>query len=393
MDTFEYQAEDANGQVVAGRVAAESEDVARRDLAARGYKAIQVFWHSLTDQLHPLPSEEVSSLVDAVGSAAAQRMPIEVTLAALADELNDRRLVSAIQSIAERLRQGVPPGEALKTLQHSLPTNVSGMFQAGLESGDLAGTMECLADQRTIERRMRRKILAAMAYPLLIAVILIPLTLFLCIYIIPMFGDLFTEFDLALPPMTELILHVANQLPTFIVGLLVIGVLVPLVLRMAGGRWLFHRVISALPIIGPIWTWSGQREFAAYLGSLLKLRLPLSSAVAQTGVALNDRSVGSACRMVATRLQEGQTLGDSLNKSIHFDRSLTALVTWGEQNGQLPEALAIAVQLFEDQIDQHASLLRRILPSVTFIGVASIVFFVIVGLMIPLVKLIEGLSQ
>lgn len=393
MDTFEYQADDANGQAIAGQVVAESEDAARRDLAARGYRAIQLFWHSLRDQLQPLPSEEVSSLVDAVGGAAAQRMPIEVTLTALADELNDRRLVSAIQSITERLRQGVPPAEALKTLQHSLPTSVSGMFQAGLESGDLAGTMECLADQRAIEQRVQRKILAAMAYPLMIAVILIPLTLFLCIYIIPMFGDLFTEFDLNLPPMTELILHVAKQLPTFIVGLLVIGVLVPLVLRMAGGRWLFDRVRSALPIIGPIWTWSGQREFAAYLGSLLKLRLPLSSAVAQTGAALNDRSVGNACRMVATRLKEGQTLGDSLNKSIHFDRSLTALITWGEQNGQLPEALAIAVQVFEDQIDQRASFLRRILPSVTFIGVASIVFFVIVGLMIPLVKLIEGLSQ
>ena len=96
---------------------------------------------------------------------------------------------------------------------------------------------------------------------------------------------------------------------------------------------------------------------------------------------------------MATRLETGQTLGSCLSQSIHFDRSLVALISWGERNGLLPESLGIAIFLFDDQIEQHASLLRRLLPPVTLVTVASLMFFIIIGLMIPLVKLIEGLSM
>jgi type II secretory pathway component PulF len=58
----------------------------------------------------------------------------------------------------------------------------------------------------------------------------------------------------------------------------------------------------------------------------------------------------------------------------------------------LPEALRVATHVFDDQIDQYTSLLKRILPPVTLVAVAAIMFFVIIGLMVPMVKLIEGLS-
>jgi type II secretory pathway component PulF len=119
----------------------------------------------------------------------------------------------------------------------------------------------------------------------------------------------------------------------------------------------------------------------------------MTDAIAFTGDTISDRNVGWACRRVAQRLEAGNTLGDCLSRSIHFDRSLVALVAWGEQYGLLPEALGVAAHVFDDQIDQYTSLLRRILPPVTLVAVAAIMFFVVIGLMIPLVKLVEGLSR
>ena len=156
---------------------------------------------------------------------------------------------------------------------------------AGVESGDLAGTMERLALQRTAEQRIHRKILSAIAYPLIIAAILVPLMLFLSVYVIPMFGEIYSEFDLDLPAMTELILQIAAQTPMLVGGLVLLVLVLPILLRVLGGRWLFHRVRSALPVVGPMWTWSGQREFAAHLASFLSLRVPMAEAVAHTGDA------------------------------------------------------------------------------------------------------------
>ena len=340
-----------------------------------------------------LRREEATTLVHAVGAAAGGRIPLDVTLAALGEERQDRRLASVAQRLAGELAQGVPIEQALAAMERHLPQEVRGLLRAGIDSGDMAGTFERYADQRLASQRLGRGIQAAVAYPLMIIVILVPLALFISIYVIPMFGDLYEEFELDLPIITLWILQTARQVPGTILGLMIFLMGVPLVLRIVGGRWIFHRVRSAVPLFGRLWLWSGQRDFASMLASFLELRLPLSDAVGHTGEVLRDRNVGSACRRVRDRLENGESLNASLVQSIHFDRSLVALVAWGEQHGLLREALDIATEIFDDRIEQRALLIQRLLPPVTLIVVATLMFFTIIGLMLPLVKLIEALSM
>ena len=313
--------------------------------------------------------------------------------AALAEEKGDPRLAAAAERLAARLQQGATINEAIDSLEGRLPTEVAGLLRAGVESGDLAGTFERFGQQRLAAERFNRRIRGALAYPLLILLILIPLLLFLSIYVIPMFGDIFREFNLDLPPITTLIVQTANQVPSLLIGLVLILFGVPLILRIVGGRWLLHRVRFSLPLVGRLWMWAGQREFAAQLASFLSLGLPMPSAVSFTAQVLSDRNVARACERVSSRVEGGQTLSNALDQSIHFDRSLVALVSWGERHGALPEALGVATDLFDDHVEQQASLVRRVLPPLALVSVATLMFFVIIGLMIPMAKLIEGLSK
>jgi type II secretory pathway component PulF len=339
-----------------------------------------------------LRASQVGMLVQAVGAAAASRVPLDVTLAALAEEKDDRRLAAVAGRLATRLQQGATIDQAIAEIDRDVPAEVHGLLRAGIECGDLAGTFERFSIQRLTQQRINGQIRAAVAYPLVIFAILVPLALFLCIFVIPMFGEMFEEFDLDLPQITLYVLQISGQMPALIGGLLAIIVAIPILMRIAGGRWLFHRIRAATPILGRLWTWAGQREFAALLASFLDLRLPLAVAVAHTGEIISDRNLARACRGVSERLTTGQSLGECLSRSMHFDRSLAALAAWGETHGMLPDALRIATDVFDDRVEQQVSLVRRLLPPVTLITVATAMFFVIVSLMVPLVKLIEGLA-
>ena len=83
-------------------------------------------------------------------------------------------------------------------------------------------------------------------------------------------------------------------MPPLLVGVIAPLIVLPLFVRFLGGRWLFHRMRSALPLVGKLWMWTSQREFAAALGSFLGHRLPTVDAVQYTGDVLSDRSM-SAC--------------------------------------------------------------------------------------------------
>ena len=339
-----------------------------------------------------LGDDQTATLVQAVGGASRARVPLEVTLAALGDAKEDRQLSDIAQRLAAQLEQGRSVDQALAQLDRHLPEEFRGLLRAGIESGDLAGTFERFADQRLAAQRIARRIHAAIAYPLLIMAILVPLLLFISMYVIPMFGELYEDFAVELPALTLLVLQSAKQVPVLIAGLALFTVGFPLLLRSFGGRWLFHRVRSATPLLGRLWMWSSQREFAALLASFLDLRLPMTKAVAHTGEVMSDRNVAGACRRVSERLESGESLSESLGQSIHFDRSLVALVAWGERHGLLPEALRISTEVFDDRIEQWASLIQRLLPPVTLIVVGVLMFAIIISLMLPLVTLMEMLS-
>jgi type II secretory pathway component PulF len=392
MALYEYKAATAAGDRTSGHISAKDEAVARRRLAARGLTILEIRWCLADETDDPMGAEQTATLVQAVGAAAASRVPLDVTLAALAEEKEDPQLAAVAGRMATRLAQGATIEETIEELDHNLPREVRGLLRAGVESGDMAGTFEQFAQQRLARQRVDRQIRAAIAYPLLILSILVPVLLLLSVFVIPMFRELFEEFDLQLPHITKLVVSTSQQLPPLIGALVLLAVAIPLGLRLVGGRWLFHRVRNALPVFGRLWTWAGQREFADVLASFLELRLPLADAVAHTGEILGDRSLARACTSLRERLEAGRTLGESLNQSIHFDRTLSALATWGESHGLLPEALRIATDVFDDQVEQQASFVRRLLPPVTLVVVATLMVSVIIGLMVPLSDLIQGLS-
>ncbi len=392
MGQYEYHAESPDGQLTRGKMAAASEEAARRELISRGLRIIDIALSPASGDAGSLGQAQQDLLLQTVGSAAASRIPLEVSLAALAVEKGDRRLAAAAERLASRLQQGGTIREAVDSLDHQLPTEVAGLLRAGIESGDPAGTFARFGQQRLAAERFNRRIRGALAYPLLILCILVPILLFLSIYVIPMFGDIYREFNLDLPAITKVILQTAKQMPTLVLGLLLLFA-IPFILRIVGGRWLVHRVRFSLPLVGRLWMWAGQREFSAQLASLLSLGLPMPSAIAYTADVLSDRNVAHACKRVRGRVEDGETLSRSLDQSIHFDRSLVALVAWGEKHGALPEALGVATDLFDDHVEQQASLVRRVLPPLALVTVATLMFFVIIGLMVPMVNLIEGLSR
>jgi type II secretory pathway component PulF len=69
------------------------------------------------------------------------------------------------------------------------------------------------------------------------------------------------------------------------------------------------------------------------------------------------------------------------------------MVEWGEAYGLLPDALRIAASVFEDRIEQQLAFVRRLIPPAALIAVGAMAIFFVIGLFIPLVDLIQGLSR
>ena len=273
-----------------------------------------------------------------------------------------------------------------------LPAPLGALLEAGIRCGNPSALLESYARQQSVGRSVRQTMRSSIAYPLLILAVLVPLAMLFSLFLIPMFEDLFRGFDLELPALTEMVINLSHDIPMLIAGFVLIPIALWGVVRVFAAESLLHRLRGAIPVLGRMWTWAAQQEFAGILATLVEMRIPLNEATGYVANLLSDRSLARACQSLDERLGAGNSLSECMADSIHFDRVLTALVRWGEDHDLLPEALREANMFFADRIEQHASLVRRLAAPVTLVVVAIAVLLGVLALFLPLVKLVEGLT-
>lgn len=334
-----------------------------------------------------------SALAGSLAAGVAAGLPLSEVLTALADDADDKRLVRIAEELAERTDRGELLDDALASMANRLPRELRGVLAAGAKSGRLAEVIEGFAAHQSERRNLTRTIRAAMVSPLLSIAVFIPFVLLFAWWIVPSFSDLYDEFELELPVATTSILEVAESATGILVALIGIPVFVFLVLRVFALRRLEHWIRGATPGWGRLWVWCGQFEFAAMLATMLENNLPLPDALESTADAIHDANVARSGRWVTGHVRAGRPLGETLHESIHFDPLIANLASWGESNGALPEALQLAADVLRVRVRYRAAILARLFPFLILLVIAtSVVCFVVVALLLPLVDLIEGLS-
>lgn len=328
-----------------------------------------------------------------VAVAASRSVPLADVLEALADDVGDRRLSGAARGLAERIRSGSSLEGAIAEEERSFPAPVRGILLAGVRANNLPLVLEGYAGLELQRRQIRNTLRSALAYPILIAVMLIPVLLILSLYVAPTFEELYREFDLSLPEATLIAFRTTRVAPFALAAILVAPAGVALLLSLVGGHWLLHRLRGAVPVFGPLWTWAGQNEFASLLGVLIAARLPLGEALQAVSLAVSDRNVARACPDLANAIENGTPLAEALDRSMHFDRTLPPLVAWGEEHGLLEDALPIVSRVLRARLESYAAMLRRIVPVVSLAMIAAFIAGVaVIGFLLPLMNLISGLS-
>ncbi len=340
-----------------------------------------------------LSGQESDRLLEQLSDGVAHGVSLEETFRALADDLTDRRLRSVAAFLAEQLRQGVDLDTALSTMRPVLPAHLQRALAAGARSGNLSALLSGLAESELVRRQMQRGLRAALAYPLLVLGLLGLLVLFLMVYVIPMFADVFdiyNDFNMELPAVTHFLLILAQGLPLAVLGVAAAGLVILVLGTLFAGKRFAHWLRTALPLFGRAWIWSGQHEFATLMATFTRESIPLSEALACTVESLRDRNLARATRLARERCEQGALLSQGMRESIHFDPALTTLVEWGETHQALPAALTEAARNFEQQMEYYIQFLGRVIPPLLLALVASVIFLMVVALILPLADIMNS---
>jgi general secretion pathway protein F len=318
-------------------------------------------------------------------------IPLIDSIAALTEQLEKQDLKRIMTSVREKLNEGSSFSSALEPYGRVFPSLYVNMVAAGEASGTLESVLDRLADYMEAQARLKGKVGAALAYPVLMTMIGVLLMSVMMIAVVPKVTSIFQSLDHPLPWYTQALIFVSGALAGY--WWLILAVIV-------GGVWLFRRwvakkegrlkwdsILLGVPIFGKLLQMLAIARFAKTLSTLLASGVPLLKAMEIVRNVLDNAALEKVVEEAAGSIREGETIAEPLRRSGRFPPIVTHMIAVGEKSGQLEQMLASVSESYDAQVEVRVQALTSLLEPLIIVTMGGAVGFIAFAILMPLIQL------
>lgn len=338
---------------------------------------------------------EHRALVWSLATAAQRGVPLPEAARAFADEAQDDTGARALM-LAQNLELGLPLSTAASKARLRMATPMRVAVRVGEALGMLGPAMRQQLDDSADTDAIMRTVVSRLYYLFAVVLVLSGVITFVMLRIVPVFQKMFQEFGLELPVMTKLVINVSTLIVEhgFWIAAPVTMAFTSVVLAafVWGGLFFIGWFPRDLPFV-----W---RVFKRYDGALVmrglalavRRQLPMTQALHLLADTYPIRHVGRLLAAVAGKAYQGASWHTSLAHAGLISSADAAVLAAAERADNLPWALeemadsAIRRQTYRLQLALHC------LYPLVLLLLGGLVAFFVIGLFLPLISLIQGLS-
>ena len=313
-----------------------------------------------------------------------------------AEESVKPKVRTIYEEMLRLIRQGVPLSEAMERQAPAFPELLVGMLRSAEVSGNLDHTAKRMAVHYEKEHRINSKVRSAMVYPIILAVMMVAIVVFVVGYILPQFSDLFATMG-ELPWMTRVVMAfsdlVTNYWYLLILGLAVLVMLIRMVLKAPAVRLAFDKRKLKLPVVGKLLRTIYTARFARTLSSLYGSGVPIMSSLSTAADTVGNQYIVSQFGESVRLLQQGGSLTDALRRIDGFENKLASSIAIGEETGNLDEMLDVTADSYDYASEQAMNRLVTLLEPCMLILMGFMVGFIMLAILLPIFGSYNAIEQ
>lgn len=323
-------------------------------------------------------------------------LPIVRCLRVLAAQQRPGPFQDAVGAVADDVEGGDSLSAALGKHSGYFDPLYLNMVKAGEAGGILEQILERLAIFAEKADAIRSKVKGALTYPTCVMGFAVLVVVFVMIFVVPRFQEVFEQLDQELPPLTVALIDLAAAMKRWWWGiLLALGSLVflhRLLMGRYGYRKVVHRLTLRFPVAGALVKKTIVARFARTFGTLLGAGVPILEALSIIRDSITNVIVGEALESVHKNIKQGETITQPMQESGVFDDIVVNMVDVGEQSGNLDRMLMKVADAYEREVDDAVSTLFRVIEPVIILVLAVVIGTIVVALFLPILKVMDGLS-
>ena len=296
-----------------------------------------------------------------------------------------------LTEIREEIRGGSSLSDAFAKFPHFFPPLYVASVRAGEKTGDLPETMSRYLQYQKRVEAIRAKVRSASFYPLLLTTAAVMVVIFLMLFVVPRFTQIYADANVELPLITQALIGFSKLIGSYwyliLIALVVALPLVKILFRSSRGRLRVDRFLLHVPFVGGLKIEYALSGFNRTLGTTLASGTPLVPAMQMSRGTLNNLSLEQAMIQAIHRVEEGTALSDSLARTGFFPPLALRMVSVGETSGSLTEMLGDIADYYEAEVEQRLTKLTTMIEPILMMVMGFMIAFIIVAMYIPIFQL------
>ncbi|MDT0583647.1 type II secretion system inner membrane protein GspF [Brumicola blandensis] len=401
MAAFAYKAMDANGKSKSGVLEGDNARQIRqqiRDLSLIPLEVEQVAEQEKKTQAakftlfkRKMSSGELALLTRQLATLIESALPIEEALLAVAEQCEKPRHKNMMMAVRSKVVEGHGFAEALAEFPYVFSTLYRAMVAAGEKSGHLDTVLSRLADYTEKSQQTQSQIVQALVYPTIMLIVAISIVVLLLVIVVPKIVGQFDQMGQELPFLTQAMISISEWLQAYglYAGiLLVVGIIgLKKFLNSPKMKTTYHGAVLKMPFIGRLAKSTNTARFARTLSILTASSVPLLEAMRIAGNVLENLFIKDAVKEAASKVKEGASLRNSLEKTKIFPPMMMHMIASGERSGELQSMLARAADNQDREFEATISISLKIFEPLLIVFMAVLVLLIVMAILLPILAL------
>lgn len=398
MEAYDYAALDSGGKRKKGTVMASSARDARDLLRARSLMPVEltpskakksegsaVSNNGRVKHKHlTQATRQLAILIDAA-------TPIEEALKITALQFERSPMKGALLDIRAQVMEGLKLSDALRGQSKIFPELYTAMVASGETSGRLPAVLNRLSDDLEASQKIRRKILGATIYPMVLTVVALAVVTILLIFVVPKVVDQFDSFGQELPPLTRFTIATSDWVQNYglwaagLVGLLIFTFRQALKQQNLQLKWDGFKL--GIPVLGKVTRNLNAARFARTMAGLIDSGTPALTSMETARHTLKNAVMRDAVAEACVKVREGSAVSSALRNTKVFPPLVVQMVAGGEASGDMGKMFAKSADYLEDEFESATNVFLSLLEPLIIIFLAGIVLLIIAAIFLPILRL------
>jgi general secretion pathway protein F len=394
---FELKAIGPGGGVEAIDFQAPDETTAVRSLEGRGYTVLSVRakrgfglpWRGAAERFPvALFSQELRVLLNA-------GLPLPEAIDTLAQKERRDDFKAVIERLGEVLREGQPLSAALQEFPQTFSALYVATVRSSEKTSDLAPALGRYVAYATQLEAIRKRVVNASIYPMLLIAVGGVVSLFLLLYVVPRFGHIYEERGGDLPLFSRLLLgwgQAVDKNAPVVLGVLAVAFVSAIyALRLGSVRTMVGDALWRLPAIGERLKIYQLARFYRTIGMLLRGGTPLVGALDMAAELLHPllrRRLAQASQAI----REGRGVSQSMEANGLTTPVALRMLAVGEKSGNMGEMLEQIATFHDEEMARWVDWFTRLFEPILMAIIGLVIGVIVILMYMPIFELAGNLQ-